>query len=78
MTPPRRPRFDLSVSAQRTARFIVGLGLIVYEAVWYPGEPRWLLIVAYSAMMGLPLANIADEVRTGMRRGSDPEAEEAA
>lgn len=71
----RRTLLDTSTAAQRSARFFVALALLVYEATWYDGEPRWLLIVAYGAMMGLPLANLADDMRTA--KESEPVEREA-
>lgn len=34
--------------------WVVALGLIVYEAVWYPGDPRFQLLSMYAGMLGLP------------------------
>ena len=68
--PPRRRRsFSISAATQRSARFLVALGLIVYEATVRQGEPRWLLLALYGTMMGLPLAERADELlRSAMER----------
>jgi hypothetical protein len=65
--------FHLGANAQRTARFIVALALIIYEATIYHGEARWHLILVYGTMMGLPLAELGDEVRrrTQPREGVD-------
>lgn len=35
--------------------WIAAIGLIMYEAIWYPGEPRFSLITLYGAMLGLPM-----------------------
>lgn len=57
--------------AQRSIRFTVALGLLIYEAVGYSGDTvRWHLIVLYATMMGLPLAEIGDELR---RRSEEPD-----
>lgn len=64
----RRRSFIITGPAQRTVRFLVALALLVYEAVWYQGDVvRWHLIVLYGTMLGLPLAELGDEIR---RRGS--------
>jgi hypothetical protein len=57
----------LSVGAERAIRFLVGLGLLIYEAAFYPGAPRPVLVVLYGGMMGLSLANVADDVRQSLR-----------
>lgn len=52
------------MGAQRTVRFVVALGLLIYEAAVYAGDDiRWHLIVVYAAMMGLPIAELGDELR---------------
>lgn len=62
-------------AAQRTARFVVALALLVYEATIYDGQPRWVLVVIYGAMMGLPLANLADDLRVWDEAKSGKEGE---
>ena len=61
----------IGAGAQRSIRFLVALGLLIYEATWYDGgDVRWHLILIYGTMMGLPLAELGDEVR---RRAQPPE-----
>jgi hypothetical protein len=55
--------FVLPAAVQRTVRFVVALGLIIYEAVIYEGSPRLLLLGVYLTMMGLPVAEWGDELR---------------
>lgn len=81
----RRRSFVLSTSAQRTIRFLVGLGLVIYEAVIRVGETRWPFLVFYAGMMGMPLAERADDLRraaSGRARhpsgSSNPTAEECS
>lgn len=57
----------LTVAAERAIRFFVGLGLLIYEAGFYPGAPRPVLVVVYGGMMGLSLANVADDVRQSLK-----------
>lgn len=57
----------LSVAMERAIRFFVGLGLLIYEAAFYPGAPRPVLVVLYGGMMGLSLANVADDVRQSLK-----------
>lgn len=63
-----RERGASSAALQRAARFVVALVLIVYEAVIYEGEPRWLLLAVYLTMMGLPVAEAGDELRRAALR----------
>lgn len=49
---------------------ITGLVLVVYEAVFYRGEPRYWLLVVYTGMIGIP-SLFGLDVR---RRGEDPPA----
>lgn len=76
----RRPRsLVLSAGTQRTLQFLVGLGLVIYEAVIREGETRWPFLVFYAGMMGMPLAERADEMRqssAARRRSHDPAAGE--
>ena len=44
-----------------TILFMVGLGLIIYEAVARTGPERWGLLVLYAGMVGLPLVLHGDE-----------------
>lgn len=37
----------------RYAVVLVGLALIVFEAIGRSGEPRWTLLVLYTGMIGL-------------------------
>lgn len=32
----------------------VALGLIIFEAIIYPGPPRYALLILYTALLGLP------------------------
>jgi hypothetical protein len=36
------------------AIWVVALGLIIYEAVIYQGDPRFALLTLYAGMLGLP------------------------
>lgn len=66
MTPPAKPRRTigpLSVATQRSMRFMVALGLLIYEAVVREGPTRWEFLVVYCGMMGLSIANRADDLR---------------
>lgn len=54
---------EIPVALQRSILFLVGLGLLIYEAVMHVGEPRWPLLVVYAGMMGMPLALKADDLR---------------
>lgn len=58
-----RSRLVISAAAQRSVRFAVATGLVIYEAVFFDGEPRWVLLAVYLTMMGLPIAERADELR---------------
>lgn len=72
-----RRNTSISAATQRSVRFFVALGLLIYEAVLFEGEPRWLLIAIYGTMMGLPLAEFGDEVRRraiGTTDDDEPEA----
>lgn len=53
----------MPAAVQRTVRFVVAVGLVVYEATIHPGEPRLLLLGVYLTMMGLPVAEGADALR---------------
>ena len=44
----------------RYAVALTALGLIIYEAVLYRGEPRWSLLVVYTAMLGIPTLMVRD------------------
>lgn len=46
---------------------VTALLLIVYEAVGYRGEPRYWLLVVYTAMLGIPSLLVSDAV--DRRRG---------
>jgi hypothetical protein len=59
----------LSVGVERAIRFLAGLGLLIYEAAFYPGAARPVLVVLYGGMMGLSLANVADDVRQSLKGG---------
>lgn len=59
----RRRTPAISPAVQRTFRFVVALGLVTYEAILHDGEPRWLLVMLYATMMGLPLAELGDDFR---------------
>jgi hypothetical protein len=61
---PKRESGVLSGARQRSLRFVVALGLVIYEAVIYQGPPRWVLLGVYLTMMGLPIAEWGDELRT--------------
>lgn len=70
----RRLGFSMPAAVQRTVRFVVALGLVIYEAVIHDGEPRPLLLGLYLTMMGLPVAEGADALRrAAMRRLQPPE-----
>lgn len=49
----------------RLAVPITALMLIVYEAVGYQGEPRYWLLVVYTAMLGIPSLLVSDARRGG-------------
>lgn len=69
-----RYRFVITGPVQRSVRFAVALALLIYEALWYQGDVvRWHLIVLYATMMGLPLAELGDEIR---RRSEEPPDDE--
>lgn len=72
-TRPRRTLALHSPVTQRTVRFLVGLGLLIYEAVIYQGETRWPLLVVYGGMMGLPFAEKADDLRRLAMSGREEE-----
>lgn len=48
--------------------FLVGLGLIVNEAVFRSGPERPSFLVLYAAMVGSPLIFHADEIRAKASR----------
>lgn len=50
---------------------LTGLALIVYEALFYRGEPRYWLLVVYTAMVGIPSLAGLD---VAARRRGEPEA----
>ena len=56
---------------QRTVRFLVALGLLIYEATIHQGEARWHLLLLYGTMMGLPIAELGDQVRRRAQGGDD-------
>jgi len=70
-----RRTFSISAASQRSLRFLVALGLLIYEAIGHDGEPRWLLIAIYGTMMGLPLAEYGDELRRRAMGMSPPPIE---
>jgi hypothetical protein len=54
----------LSFQRIRDVLFLmVGLAGIVYEALFYRGEPRWPLLVVYLTLLGLPGALGLDALR---------------
>ena len=55
---------------QRGIRFAVGLSLLIYEALLIE-SPRWELLVVYTAMMGLPLTNLADDLRVWRKASAE-------
>lgn len=63
--------FSIPSTAQKGILFIVGLSLLVYEALLHGGEPRWHLLMVYAGMMGFPLAVRADEIRADEREHQD-------
>jgi hypothetical protein len=72
MAVPRE--LSIGANAQRTVRFFVALGLLIYEAVLYHGAVRWHLLLLYGTMMGLPIAELGDQLRRqprGAERGDD-------
>lgn len=55
--------------------FIGGLAGITYETVFYKGETRDVLVLAFLAMMGLPAFLRADEARrNGNGKNGDNDA----
>jgi hypothetical protein len=71
----RAPTLAIGAGAQRTVRFFVALGLLIYEATIHAGEARWHLLLLYGTMMGLPIAELGDQVRRraqGLEGDNDP------
>jgi hypothetical protein len=66
MAVPRE--LSIGANAQRTVRFFVALGLLIYEAVIYQGAARWHLLLLYGTMMGLPIAELGDQLRRREQR----------
>lgn len=68
---------DISLAAQRSIRFVVGVGIIVWELVIQTDhDPSWQALLVGTAFAGLPIANIIDEVRTARTPPSAPETVE--
>lgn len=52
--------------------FLVGLGLIIHEAVLRTGPERPTLLLLYAGMVGLPAFLRADEKRQGEPQHREP------
>jgi hypothetical protein len=65
-----RPRFGLQ-QVRDVSFLVVGLGGIVYEALFHQGEPRWALLVVYLTLLGLPAALGLDALRERVTNGQD-------
>lgn len=59
----RRRDWEIPVALERSIRFIAGIGGFVWEMY---GEARWQALVVCTALAGLSIANLADDVRVGI------------
>jgi hypothetical protein len=69
----RRPTFwddGIPLGLQRSATFLVGLALVIYEALL--DDPSWIIVSAALGMLGLPWAQRADALRRALTEGDEP------
>lgn len=58
-----RRTWIITTPVQRSIRFVVGIGGVIYELAIRDGEPRWLALLVCTAFAGLPIANFGDDAR---------------
>lgn len=67
----RRPRFQIKVTADTIS--LVGLALIINEAVFREGAERPVLIGLFALMIGISPISRADEIRNNLMKREENE-----